>query len=132
MVSLLEINKNRIKNLLLLFVIASSLFVLIIISPDCLFRQWFHIPCPSCGMTRAFYAILTGDLISAFFYNILAIPLLFLFLFVVTWIIRDILFNQDTFMKGIFPLLGRYYLFILTALVTSFLINLYHYSIFVI
>lgn len=37
--------------------------------PPCLFRFVTGLPCPGCGGTRAFAAILRGDLIHAFFYH---------------------------------------------------------------
>ena len=41
----------------------------------CPFYNLYHIPCPSCGMTRGFFAIFRLDFIAAFHYNRLAIPL---------------------------------------------------------
>lgn len=37
--------------------------------PPCLFRFVTGLPCPGCGGTRAFTAVLQGDLIHAFFYH---------------------------------------------------------------
>ena len=37
--------------------------------PPCLFHFVTGLPCPGCGGTRAFAAILRGDLIHAFFYH---------------------------------------------------------------
>lgn len=37
--------------------------------PPCLFRFVTGLPCPGCGGTRAFTAVLRGDLIHAFFYH---------------------------------------------------------------
>lgn len=45
----------------------------ILLHPACLFRQAFHIPCPGCGLTRAFHSLLAGDLYGAWVYN----PLIF-------------------------------------------------------
>ena len=44
--------------------------------PLCLFRWVTGLPCPSCGMTRAFHAIAHGDLSAALHLN-LASPLVF-------------------------------------------------------
>ena len=35
----------------------------------CLFKQLFHVPCPSCGSTRAVMALLQGDVTSSLTYN---------------------------------------------------------------
>ncbi len=36
---------------------------------DCLIKALSGIPCPTCGMTRAYKALLKGDLVLAFIYN---------------------------------------------------------------
>ncbi len=41
----------------------------------CIFNNLFGIPCPGCGMTRAFISIIKLDFVSAFQYNITSIPL---------------------------------------------------------
>ncbi len=43
--------------------------------PVCLFKKITGIPCPSCGMSRAFCSISRGRLWDAFHYNILSIAL---------------------------------------------------------
>ena len=35
----------------------------------CLFKKLIGIPCPACGMTRAYTAIFKGDFAAAFYYN---------------------------------------------------------------
>ena len=42
----------------------------------CIIRQLFHIPCPTCGVTRALLAILRGNISDYCYYNIMAFPLL--------------------------------------------------------
>ena len=37
--------------------------------PTCLLRIWFGLPCPGCGMTRAWVHVAHGDLGTAFAYN---------------------------------------------------------------
>ncbi|MBK8190587.1 MAG: DUF2752 domain-containing protein [Vampirovibrionales bacterium] len=43
--------------------------------PFCLFKGLFHLPCPTCGMTRAFWALAQGQFLEAARYHALAIPL---------------------------------------------------------
>ncbi|SFC19308.1 Protein of unknown function [Clostridium uliginosum] len=76
--------------------------------PICIFYRFIGIPCPTCGMTRAFENILKGNLIEALKFHPL-FPLIFLFpmfftkyskkfiyilsaIFVSVWIIRMFLF----------------------------------------
>lgn len=70
----------------------------------CLFYNKFYIPCPACGITRAFKAFLTGDIIGALnshplFWTVPLIPFIaamkkeryiyiFGFVFIAVWIIR--------------------------------------------
>lgn len=85
----------------------------------CLFQNTIGIPCPSCGMTRAYMALLHGDFKKAFFYHPLfwLVPffiwallyskrLLFLIfgIFIVVWLYRmwiyfpyqePLIFNRD-------------------------------------
>lgn len=37
--------------------------------PVCVFHGLFGLPCPACGSSRAFLALLHGELAQAFFYN---------------------------------------------------------------
>lgn len=41
------------------------------ISPGCVFRRYTGIACPGCGGTRSLRALLAGDFINAFRYNML-------------------------------------------------------------
>ena len=40
----------------------------------CLIRRFIHIPCPTCGMTRAFLSLIKGDIYSYFYFNAFAVP----------------------------------------------------------
>lgn len=50
-----------------LFFVGLSLFYFLDI--HCLFRTIFHVSCPTCGMTRAWMAVLEGNLQQAFEYH---------------------------------------------------------------
>lgn len=58
----------------LLFIIFLALYFLKI---PCFFRFFTGIPCPSCGMTRAFSALLKFNFRESFSYHPLLIPALF-------------------------------------------------------
>tara|TARA_B110000037_G_scaffold223129_1_gene302524 strand:- start:18514 stop:18897 length:384 start_codon:yes stop_codon:yes gene_type:complete len=49
--------------------------------PGCVFRKTTGFDCPGCGMTRASYAALNGNLVAAFRYNPVGMVLLPLALF---------------------------------------------------
>lgn len=70
----------------------------------CLFRNLFGIPCPTCGMTRAYLHLLQGDISGAFKYHPLfwAVPIILLrrrwifygmaLLFIAVWGVRMYLY----------------------------------------
>ena len=47
---------------------ALLIFVILIwkIEPGCLVQKFINIPCPTCGMTRAFFAMINGDFETSF------------------------------------------------------------------
>ncbi|HEY9059598.1 MAG TPA: DUF2752 domain-containing protein [Pseudobacteroides sp.] len=101
------------------------LFVAILLLLDgsaCLFKNVWGIPCPGCGMTRAFLAVLKLDILTGFYYHpLFVLPVLIAVLYMVrnkrigkvifgnnmvwllslivtlsVWAIRMILFFPDT------------------------------------
>lgn len=52
------------------------------LAPPCLFKHLFDIPCPACGMTRAFCSISHGDFLRAIEYNAASILIYPLFVVV--------------------------------------------------
>lgn len=53
-----------------------------ILVPPCLFKTLFGIPCPSCGMSRAFCSISRCEFRKACQYNLLSLPIYLFFLIV--------------------------------------------------
>ena len=76
-------------------------------APGCFFKSTFGIDCPGCGMTRAFFALLRGDLMGSLAYNPGLIP----FLLTVIALIIQIKIKHP---KGGYYVMG---LFIFTSLV---------------
>lgn len=60
---------------------AVALLISYLLQIPCGFRKLFGIPCPTCGMTRAYIALLRLDIQTAFSYHPLfwTVPILFLF-----------------------------------------------------
>ena len=109
---------NEKKKLIIAYLVFIALGLILTIistfksSSICMFYNFTSIPCPSCGMTRAFKSLLSFDIMKAFWYHPL-FPLVILFpyiyvkmdkrliyiigtLFIVTWIIRLILLFPHT------------------------------------
>lgn len=66
-----KIIKKHIIYILFLFFI---FFVLYFFKIPCLFRFFTKIPCPSCGMTRAFFSLINLNLLDSFYYHPLLVP----------------------------------------------------------
>lgn len=91
----------------LVFILTGIVIIIISLfksSSMCIFYNYTSIPCPACGMTRAFKSLISFNIINAFWYHPL-FPLVILFpyiyvkmnkrliyvvgiLFIVTWILR--------------------------------------------
>ena len=93
----------------------------------CLFKYIFKIPCPSCGMTRAFIAIISLKFIDAINYNILSIPLLLILIIIFITNIIDILYNKKYLNKLINYIIKHYYLIII-LLIINWIINILKYT----
>lgn len=107
-------SKNKLINAYLIFIAISIIIVIAGLITNlgfCLFYNYTGIPCPSCGMTRAFKSLLYFDFLKAFWYHPL-FPLVALFpyiyvkksqrliilvgfLFITVWILRIILLFPD-------------------------------------
>lgn len=73
--------KEKLLSCLLVAVIVVAMYLFDI---PCLFRLWFNITCPGCGMTRAYISLLHLEIRQAFAYNAMfwsAPILLLLYLF---------------------------------------------------
>ena len=55
----------------------------------CIFKSLTSIPCPGCGMTRAFIEISKLEFMNSFKYNIFALPLVFCYLGILAIIVFD-------------------------------------------
>ncbi len=62
----------------------------------CLFKQVTHIPCPSCGATRALVAVIQGNFWEAFVINPFAYLIAFILVVAPIWIGWDISVKKNT------------------------------------
>lgn len=90
----------------------------------CIFKKIFNIPCPACGMTRAFNAISMFNFKQAFSYNILSIPLFIVLIGIFTITIIDIIYNKKHLNK-LLNITIKYYYIIIILLIFSWIINIY-------
>lgn len=65
------------------FIVAIALILYVALVRVCVFRAVFSIPCPFCGMTRAYLSLLNLDIVGAFQYHplFLFIPIFLFFAF---------------------------------------------------
>lgn len=68
----------------------------------CLFKQFFHIPCPACGSTRALIALCQGHWKESLLLNPNGVLLAVLMLLVPGWILLDIIKGKDSFFRFIY------------------------------
>lgn len=92
----------------------------------CPFKNIFDIPCPFCGLTRAFRQILKLNFKVAMYYNILSVPLLIVIIVLIICIIKDIIRKENTVEKFIKDMDRRYCVIIVILLIISEVVNIYH------
>jgi hypothetical protein len=65
----------------------------------CMFKSIMHIPCPSCGATRAILLFLHGNIVESLLLNPLG-ALLFIALIVVPiWLLADVLLKRESLFR---------------------------------
>ena len=103
------------RNILLLGIegLLGYLFLFTTVSIPCFIKSVFHIPCPGCGLTRAFRAILHLHLKEAFQYHVFSIPFFLLLCFLNFLLLWDIVKKTDTFDRVINRLFRYYWIWIL-------------------
>jgi Protein of unknown function (DUF2752) len=62
----------------------------------CLFRAVLHVPCPSCGTTRAILLLLQGDIKRSLWVNPIGALLLIALVVIPFWILADILSKGES------------------------------------
>lgn len=115
-------NNKRVINILII----SSIILFIIVylfNPYCLFKKVFSIPCPICGMTKAFKYILKGKVLKALEMNLLSIPLfIFIIIFYIVYIIS--LCFKKYYIYKLYDEVVKYYKVIIVILIVNWVINI--------
>lgn len=65
----------------------------------CLFKTVTHLPCPSCGTTRAIVLLVNGQIKNSFMTNPFGMLAAFALIIIPLWIILDIIRNKESFLK---------------------------------
>ena len=118
------IKKNKLY--IFIFFILLLFFVLILNDVPCIFKSIFNIPCPGCGLTRAFKELFKFNISKALYYNILSIPILIFFIYWFILLIKDIIKKESTSINKILYLFKKYYILIIILLIISWILNIYH------
>ena len=71
-----KIKKIINRHILYFVLICLFIFIMKVFDLQCPMKSLLGIPCPTCGVTRAFFALLNGDIEGYFFYHPLAVPLI--------------------------------------------------------
>ncbi len=92
----------------------------------CVFKSIFKIPCPGCGLTRAFKALLHFQIDTAFHFHAFSIPIFLLLFFLNLFLLYDIWQNTHTLEKAINQL-NKHKRIGIIVLLLSEIMNLYRY-----
>lgn len=119
----------RLKNLL---VIGGILIIPILIfifdwKIDCLFKTFFNINCPGCGLTRSLRCLLNKDILASFYYNILTIPLVIISITLIIRLIIDTFNNNNSGLNKLLNFFQKYYHIIIIVLILVTIINNLHH-----
>jgi hypothetical protein len=122
----MTIQNNRIKRLLWLMGGGAVIGVLLLLDfYRCPFKLLFHFPCPGCGMSRGFIAILHWRWFDAFNFNILSIPLFFALVAVGCLLLLDIVLSTNYSDKVLYVKLGMaHYGALFNLMILSWMMNI--------
>ena len=118
--------KNN-KRLIIFFIFLLIFFLLILFKFNfpCIFKKIFSIPFPSFGLTRSIFSLLSFNLKTSIYYNILGIPLFIIMLITYLLIIVDII-KKENYLTSFWSFISKQYKFIIILLIISFIVNNIH------
>lgn len=73
--------KNIKEKVILTIIYLSMVTCAYFLNFSCIYMKFFNVPCPGCGMTRAFFMALRLDFVSAFKFHFMfwSVPILYLY-----------------------------------------------------
>ncbi len=74
MIDLKRTHRIVVKHIIYILAAIAAVLFLFVSGIHCFFRFFTGVPCPSCGMTRAFLSLLKLDFYRSFYYHPLLIP----------------------------------------------------------
>lgn len=107
---------------ILLILLVFGILVVFVFDIDCAFKSVFGIPCPGCGLTRGFRSLFKGDIVSAFSYNILTIPIFLFFVILLILFVID-MFKKRNYVSRYLLFFVKYYYVLILFVLISFGVN---------
>ena len=101
-------------------------FIIFLFELYCIVHKILKIPCPTCGLTRGFIAIIHLDFLRAFNYYMLSFPLFFIFSLLYILFFIYLAFKKAYIYRFIEFFLHNY-IFIILLLILSWGVNIVKY-----